>query len=423
MKTQIRSKLGQQQKISMQLQNAMKLMAMPALELHAHIQATLDENPLLEIDEAEISLTAGQNSKNTQQVESDWLAQVQSTINLQDHLRAQCDLLSLSPLAYEFAQTIIDSINETGYLQTSLQDLFPGSNAEQLHLIRSILHQIQQFDPPGVAARSLSECLLLQLPQIEDDEVIQIANQIIHHHMKALANNNSEAIADKLQQPLAKVEQAIKAIKSLHPKPGLQIDGKPTQSIVPDVSVKVQDGKIKIDLNAVVPSLKLRQDTLQERADGLLTAAKDFIYHLHLRNQSLAAVSESIVKHQQEFFHHGASALKPLTLEMVAKDTALHVSTLSRMTQQKYMHTPFGVCAMKYFFSSSVPQEDQSELAGTAIQEMIRMLIDQEDRQQPLSDNCIVDILNKKGIAIARRTVAKYRDKMNIPSSTFRKRL
>lgn len=424
MKTQIRAKLGQQQTISMQLQHAMKLMAMPALELQAHVQEMLDENPVLELENTEEVFTAGMRDTATYSDNSDWLAQVQTTISLQDHLHEQCEMLSLEPQAFEIAQTLIDSINETGYLQAELSELFPDFEAPQQHLVRSVLHQIQQFDPPGVAARSLTECLLLQLPHIQaEDEIIQVINQIIHHHMKPLAQNNTELLSEKLNKPVAIIKEAIKTIKQCHPKPGLQIDSNPIENIVPDVIVKVEDGEITILLNAQLSNLKVNPNLTQHADPEHIKDAKDFIYHIHMRNQTLFDVTTSIVKHQKDFFHHGAAALKPLKLEVVAIDTGLHISTISRMTQQKFFHTPHGVCSMKYFFNTAVAQSESSDVANTVVQDLIRTLIDSENKVNPLSDSQLVGSLSEKGFAIARRTVAKYRDQMNIPSSALRKRL
>lgn len=436
MKANIQQKLSQTQRLSHQLQQAIQLMSLPSGELEQHILSALAENPFLEHTEslsenlidAQFTRT---RQKNTESYDDDWLQNIQAPETLHSYLQWQCDLGTFSDEEYAIACTLIDAINEEGYLPEDIEGLFKQTLDAQT--LRLTLHRVQQFDPPGIAARNLSECLRLQLTQLTpQDAISHLAIRLVENHLEALAEHKPEALAEQLQVPLYQLMQAFHLIQKLNPKPGLAYAPSPPRIDTPDL-IAYQQGSIwratlceqalpGIDLNhEMIAQFKASKHSSAELNEQM-HAAMDLVKGLKLRNQSLSWVGQAIVRHQQAFFTEGPNALKPLNLRTLAEQTGLHQSTLSRLTSHKTIHTPRGLFALKYFLSGGITTEEGETLSSTAIQTAIAQLVEKEDPANPLSDKALVACLAEQHIPIARRTVAKYREALNIPPYTQRKR-
>ena len=304
----------------------------------------------------------------------------------------------------------------------------------------AVLHRIQQFDPVGVGYRDLTECLLTQLSQLNDNEQMQSvenAKSIIKEHMKLLANHDYSQLMRKTKLSEKEIRDAEGVIKTLDPRPGSNIAPPSTTYVIPDVVVskETKSGQWKVELNPdTTPKIQINDNyaALVKRADSSdennylrnnLQEARWFIKSLLSRNETLMKVASRIVEHQKDFLEKGEEAMKPLVLHDIAEAVSMHESTISRVTTQKYMHTPRGIFELKYFFSSHVSTSDGGECSSTAIRAIIRRIISEENSRKPLSDNKITQILEEKGINVARRTIAKYRESLSIPPSNERKRL
>ncbi len=369
----------------------------------------------------------------------------ESDASLRDHLHGQLRLLPLSDLDVAIGTAIIDAVDDNGYLSDSLEGIFEGLLADnvtedvdalELDQVEAVLHMIQQFDPPGVAARGPGECMLLQLQHLAPDTPgVATARSIVAEHLDTLAAHDLARLRRLLKISDEELHLAIAAIQSLNPRPGAQIASKRIQYIVPDVFVRKHKGVWRVELNPdIAPRLSINTlySSMVRRADNSednsflrnhLQEARWFIKSLQSRNETLLKVATTIVKRQRGFLEYGEEAMKPMVLRDVAEQLEMHESTISRVTTQKYMHTPRGIFEFKFFFSSHVGTADGGECSATAIRAMVRKLIAEENRSKPLSDNKIASILVDKGINVARRTVAKYREAMAIPPSNERKRL
>ncbi|MDD3517395.1 MAG: RNA polymerase factor sigma-54 [Chromatiales bacterium] len=359
--------------------------------------------------------------------------------SLRDHLLWQLHLTPLSETDKEIATAIVDSISEDGYLEDDLESIRLGL-AEELEVepdeMEAVLHRIQHLDPPGVGARNLAECLLLQLRQLPPDtEWLEQAVILVREHLDSLAGRDYKKLVKRLnigEEDLAKV---IALIQSLNPRPGSLVSSGAAEYIVPDVFVRKRHGHWQVELNPeIAPRLRInpmyaglvrRADTSQDNTylRNHLQEARWFIKSLQSRNETLLRVATAIVEHQRGFLEYGDEAMKPLVLRDIAEQLEMHESTISRVTTQKYMHTPRGIYEFKFFFSSHVGTADGGECSATAIRAMIRKLVAEEPPGKPMSDSRIADILVERGIHVARRTVAKYREAMSIPPSNERKRL
>ena len=304
----------------------------------------------------------------------------------------------------------------------------------------AVLHRIQQFDPIGVGYRDLTECLLIQLSQLNDNELMQSvenAKIIVKDHMKLLANQDYPQLMRKTKLSEKEIRDAEGIIKTLDPRPGSNIAPLSTTYVIPDVVVskEAKSGQWKVELNPdTMPKIQINDNyaALVKRADSSdennylrnnLQEARWFIKSLLSRNETLMKVASRIVEHQKDFLEKGEEAMKPLVLHDIAEAVNMHESTISRVTTQKYIHTPRGIFELKYFFSSHVSTSDGGECSSTAIRAIIRRIISEENSRKPLSDNKITQILEEKGINVARRTIAKYRESLSIPPSNERKRL
>ncbi len=478
MKQSLHLRQGLHLSMTPQLQQAIKLLQMSTLDLQLEIQRALESNMMLEqteddesppadeplvarIDKLETATSEGSQTEIPDELPVDWSwddiyetalesglcnneplefeTQRGSSPSLAKHLLWQLELTPFSQRDHAIAMTLIDAINEDGYLATPTEEIFQSlqSQLDELCLdeVTAVLHRIQHFDPPGVAAADLSDCLRLQLEQLPASVPFRSeALKLVTHHLKLLATQESSKLMRLLGLNETQLNAAVSLIRSLEPKPGAKIQQKEPEYVIPDVYVLKRNGQWHVELNPdIVPKLRVnpfysalikRSDTSKDNArmKDHLQEAKWFIKSLHSRNDTLLRVARSIVDKQTGFLEHGSIAMRPMVLRDIAEELELHESTISRVTNQKYMHTPNGVIELKSFFSSHVATEGGGECSSTAIRAIIKELIHNEDRTKPLSDNKIADFLNDKGIHVARRTIAKYREAMLIATSSQRKR-
>ena len=363
--------------------------------------------------------------------------------NLQDHLLWQLNLTRLSDRDRLIGQAIIDAIDEAGFLSVALTDVYAGLDANlgiEADEVEAILHLIQQFDPVGVASRDLRECLVLQLRQLPADMAYRAeAMGIVDRHLDLLAARQFAQLGRRMHLDEATLSKAVNLIRSLTPRPGSKFNASKTEYITPDVIVSRERGRWVVELNPeIAPRLRITPEyaAMIPRGRGKTTdvqtghylkeklqEARWFINGLRHRSITLLKVAGKIVELQRGFFEHGPEWLKPLVLRDVAEAIGVHESTISRVTTRKYMHTPRGVYELKYFFAAQLNTTSGESVANKVIQSRIKKLCTAEDPRRPLSDAQIVVLLTGEGYQVARRTVAKYRDALGIPSSNERRRL
>lgn len=364
--------------------------------------------------------------------------QGETSIGLYEHLEWQKNLTPFSDTDLAIATAIIEAIDEKGYLTQSTDDILEAMGDEEVELdeVEAVLKRIQHFDPVGVAARDLSECLLIQLQQFsESTPHIENARILIKDHLDLIAGRDFRQLMRKTKLKEAELRDAIALIQTLNPRPGLQITPGDEEYVIPDVSVMKKSGRWVVELNPDnMPKINVNQHyasmarSTKSQADsqfirGHLQEAKWFIKSLESRNDTLLKVATCIVELQQGFFEFGEEAMKPMVLNDIAEAVEMHESTISRVTTQKYMHTPRGIFELKYFFSSHVGTDDGGECSSTAIRAFIKKLVAAENQKKPLSDSKMAQLLAEQGINVARRTIAKYREAMLIPPSNQRKSL
>ncbi len=359
--------------------------------------------------------------------------------NLQDHLLWQLNLTPMSDADREVATMLIDGVDDDGYLHTTVEDVIeamdPSLEIEEEEVM-AVLHRLQQFDPAGVFCRDLRECLLLQLHQLpQDTPWLTEAQLIIRDHIDLLGSRDYQSLMRRTKLKEDDLKSVMRLIKELNPKPGAGIAPEESEYVIPDVIVRQIRDEWRVELNPeIAPKLRVNADyaSLIRRSDSSadntflkdhLQEARWFIKSLQSRNDTLLKVATKIVEFQIDFFEEGDEGMKPLVLHDIAEAVGMHESTISRVTTQKYMHTPRGIFELKYFFSSHVSTDSGGECSSTAIRAMIKKLIADENTRKPLSDNKIATMLGEKGIKVARRTVAKYREAMLIPPSNERKQL
>jgi len=359
--------------------------------------------------------------------------------SLRDHLMWQMDMAPFSDTDRAIASAIIDSIDDDGYLTTPLEEIQQGMAADkdvELDEVEAVLHRIQNFDPPGVAARDLRECLIIQLQQLaEDTPRLAEAKRLVAEHLPLLANREYTQLTRRLKLDEFALQAVIDLIQSLNPRPGNSVASSQAEYVIPDVIVRKHNGVWRVELNEeAVPRLRINKQYagLIRRADsssdntylkGQLQEARWFLKSLQSRHETLLKVASCIVERQRGFLEHGEEAMKALVLHDVAEVVGMHESTISRVTTKKYMWTPRGIFELKYFFSSHVSTAAGGECSSTAIRALIKKLVAAENQRKPLSDSKIASLLCDQGINVARRTVAKYREAMAIPPSNERKRL
>ncbi len=501
MKQTLSLKLGQQVTMTPQLQQAIRLLQLSSLDLQQEIQDTLEENPMLEIEEEEPAGDAAQLEADAEPaalnelvntgvdedplpsvdedidqpipeqlpVDTEWDDIYQPVANgsqaadagdwdyerpvtagetLQDHLHWQLNLTPMAASDRTIATAIIDAINPDGMLTLSTAEILASLVGEQddgdavaaaeigEEDVAAVLKRIQQFDPIGVGARDLAECLRIQLQQLPEDTGWRSeAIGLVSDHLDLLASKDFTTLKRKTKLSEDQLTEVVRLIQSLNPRPGSTITTDDTEYVVPDVMVSKVNGRWQVQLNReATPSLRINSTyaALVKRADNStdnvylkdnLTEAKWFLKSLQSRNETLLKVASRIVEHQRGFLEYGEEAMKPLVLHDIADAVDMHESTISRVTSRKYMHTPRGIFELKYFFSSHVSTDTGGEVSSTAIRALIKKLTADENPRKPLSDSKIATILKQQNIQVARRTVAKYRESLAIPPSNERKRL
>lgn len=368
------------------------------------------------------------------------------TESLQDHLMWQLNLTHFSDKDHSIALTIIDDIKPCGMLSSSVNDIFTSLQGHLEDIdedeVFAVLHRLQQFDPPGVASQNLGECLLIQLKQLEQQSTshepiagIKTAKAIATDYLELLASRDYKTLMRKLRIKEDELKHAIALIQGTNPRPGEDIGSNDTEYVIPDVFVAKKDDRWSVTLNPdIAPKIQINNQYagLVKRADSStdntylkdnLQEARWFIKSLQSRNETLLKVATAIIEKQRGFLDFGEEAMKPLVLHDIAEMVEMHESTISRVTTNKYMHTPKGIFELKYFFSSHVSTDSGGECSSTAIRAIIKKLIAAENVAKPLSDSKITTLLAEQGVKVARRTIAKYRESMSIPPSNERKQL
>ena len=458
LKPSLQLKLGQSLTMTPQLQQAIRLLQLPVLDLHAEIQEALEENIMLEVEDLpDLPKASAETTAEieTLKAEDQWQATAaertqdsgwngegrpmsefadESGQTLRDHLLWQLEMEQFSPREVVIGETLIDSINDDGYLTASIDEISssldekpPVNDTE----IERTLTKIQRLDPVGVGARSIGECLVLQLSQLEwETPGLQLAITIATDHLDLVANRDFAEMRRVLRCTEDELHEAVALVRSCNPKPGLAVSPAATEYVIPDVFVRKIDNHWQVEISPTgVPRLSVNQQYARllhgssEHAvlKSQLQEARWLIRSLEIRNETLLKVATSIVTRQTEFLDHGEESMKPMVLKDIAEEIGMHESTISRVTTSKYMHTPRGVFEFKYFFSSHLSTVSGEDQSSTSVRAKIRKLIAGENTEKPLSDSKITNLLKAEGISVARRTVAKYREGMNIPSSSERR--
>lgn len=459
MKPSLQLSIGQHLTLTPQLQQAIRLLQLSTIDLQQEIQQIVESNPMLEAtpieerDEPRISNSSEMDefadfqwsqlynlSKRNNFEDSDYNFDnlYCTTTNLQDHMRWQLDLSPMSDIDRVIATAIIDAINDDGFLTIPVGDLHASLNSDDFPLdieeIEVVRHRLQHLDPLGCASTNLTETLLIQLEQLQlDTKRLSLLKKIITEDIDLLGHHNYKQLMKNHQINERTVNEVLQIIQSFNPKPGSLIHQDITEYIIPDVTVKKIDGQWKVYLNqSVLPHLSINSQyvALIQRANNSvdnqflknnLQEARWFLKSIQSRQETLLKVATCIVEYQQGFLEFGEEAMKPLVLNDIASALDMHESTISRVTTQKFIHTPRGVFELKYFFSSHVNTDTGGECSSTAIRAVIKKLISAENRKKPLSDSKIAELIAEQGIKVARRTVAKYREALGIAPSNERK--
>ena len=474
MRPSLQLKLSQHLAMTPQLQQSIRLLQLSTLELEQELEKYLQENPLLEREEEEYappqqlpgngeSEPAAQDKQETEPTEASsagddesWLGEennennyasssgsfddedsdfqdVQaSTTSLREHLTWQLGLMSIPERDRTLVQCLIEALDDDGYLTQSLEELaeaLPPELEIDKEELQIALRHLQYFDPTGVGARNAQECLALQLDALPADEIQVLALKIVRNHLELLAARDFI----KLKKHTGCDDDALRAaqslIRSLNPRPGAQYAVLDARYITPDVVVRKARGHWTVNVNSdAYPRLRINrlyaQILSKQRGSGLagqLQEARWLIKNIQQRFDTILRVAQAIVDRQRQFFDHGEVAMRPLILREIADILGLHESTVSRVTTQKYMATPRGIFELKYFFGSHVATEAGGACSATAIRALIKQLVGAEESKKPLSDSQISEVLGQQGIVVARRTIAKYRETLNIPPVNLRK--
>ncbi|WP_445116412.1 RNA polymerase factor sigma-54 [Acinetobacter sp. WZC-1] len=480
MKLSVGLKVANSLSLTPQLQQAIRLLQLSSLELEQEIQVQLDSNPLLEKVEDENapeSLDSIQQDQQEQElseslnadhlpdelpVDTDWddVYTHQSTAmerpgfeerednrqgqtSLKEHMLQQVNLLHFSPVDKLIAYCIVDALDDKGYLEAEIEEIIESVQ----HLLNQmdyeidvekdevlvVLKHIQRLEPVGVGARSLAECLYIQVDSLPVTTVFRREAMLLLHDYELLISNDLNRLIKQTGLNADQLKSAVELLRTLKPYPGLEFEDKESDYQVPDVVVFKKNDTWHVQLNPdVVPKLRINSfySGMIRRADrsednqylrNQMLEARNFIKSVDERHKTLLKVASCIVRHQREFLEIGAEGMKPLVLREVAEEVELHESTVSRVTTSKFLLTPRGLFELKYFFSSHVGTTTGGEASSTAIRAKIKKLIADENPRKPLSDNIIASMLKEGGIDVARRTVAKYRESLHIPSSSDRK--
>jgi len=470
----LRTTQKQQHTVTPRLQHAVRLLQLSSLDFAQEVQDAMGRNPFLEVEDSppdagrvelgsvngdaeprgiDLEATAPiadapyereswqQSSSSVRQQSSDndigALDMIAADIGLRQHLHGQINVLPLEQRDHALACAIIESLDDDGYLRVELAELAETSGmspaVEEIEM-QIALRRVQSLDPPGVGARSVAECLLLQLPSIEDPEEREVARAIVTDHLDRLAQHDVNGLARLLKRTPVQIEAACERIRHLSPRPGWNVEPTATQFITPDVIVRKVRGRWTATLNrAVVPRVKLNQtyaSMFQEHRDSQhgelaqhLQEARWTVKNVQQRFSTILMVAEAILRRQQHFLEFGPMAMKPLGLREIATELGLHESTVSRVTNNKYMATPVGVFELKYFFSREMATASGAACSATAIRGVIKGMIDAESPADPLSDAQIARLLVRQGLKVARRTVTKYRQLLKVASVERRRRV
>ena len=476
-------KLSQQLVMTPQLQQAIKLLQLSRLELTDLITQEMEENPLLEevvseeypedttVPESDTVEIANREEvktiERTEEItgegdgkeEFDWNSYLEDygptgvrydrkdddapswdnmlmvKPSLTDHLMWQLKLSRITDAEMKIGEQIIGNLDNNGYLVASIEEIAKQEGVEE-SFVEGVLKKIQEFDPPGIAARDIKECLLIQARIL--GVLTPLGESIINEHLKDLETKNYSNISRKLKVPMSEVLQAVCIISSMDPKPGSVYTEERIDTITPDVYVSKAGEEYKIILNDDgLPKLRISNfykeimggsntypdaENSRKYIRERMQSATWLIKSIQQRQRTIYKVTESILKLQRDFFNHGINYLKPLVLRDIADDVEMHESTISRVVTNKYMHTPRGIFELKYFFSSRIQKTSGDAVASKSVKEEIKKIVSAENPKKPYSDSDIVDLLKKSGISIARRTVAKYREMMRVLPSSKRKK-
>lgn len=474
MKPSLQLRISQQLTMTPQLQQAIRLLQLPALELQAQVQEALENNVMLESDEGLEGMSSldemaeaerGEERRDAEaeggedepvvEINEDWSEPTAAESDtagpsgsgdrmldipdetgqtLQDHLNWQLAIAGLPERAEMIGRTLVDSISDDGYLTEPIEDiaeaLLPEIHATPAE-IEAVLRVVQQLDPAGVGARSVSECIELQLMMLDPGTPGRdCALALARDHLDLVAGQQYSLLQRQVHCSVEELDIALALVRSCHPRPGAIIQNSRTEYIVPDVFVQRTPQGWSVELNgAALPRVRLN-----ETYAGMITRAADhavlrtqlqearwLLRSLEIRNDTMLRVARSIVERQSAFLEQGEEAMEPMILRDVAEAVEMHESTISRVTTGKYMHTPRGVYEFRFFFSSQVPGDDGAGVSSTAIRAKMKKLVAQEDPSEPLSDARIAELLSEDGVKVARRTVAKYRESLGIPSSNDRR--
>lgn len=455
--------LSQQQVLAPQLQQSLQILQVPMLELRNLIQQEIESNPTLEIEQTEPTIEDKQRENDEFQEEFDRLAKLDEEWRdymaqsasysgrsaddeerrqfffdslvkeetLQQHLLEQVDSNGIEGSDRKIAELIIGNIDERGFLQSSPDEIANNTGMDAGDLTR-VLEIVQTFHPVGVAARDLRECLLIQLKRLGKEQSLEY--RIVDRFMEDLGKRRFPEIARRLGTTTEQVQRAANFIGTLDPRPGQIFTSDPNNYVLPDVTVEKIGGQWVISLNGdQIPHLRISntyKDLMSSERNGAdvreyirdkIRSGKFLIKSIHQRQQTISNIAHQIVDRQKEFLEHGPSALKPLTMVQIADVVGVHETTVSRAISGKYMSTPHGVFDMKYFFTPGYQTADGESMSNTSVKGAIAELVKEEDPHNPLSDKEIVELLSRRGIPIARRTVAKYRNELNILPSNMRK--
>ena len=460
----LRAEHQQSQTLSPRLQHAVRLLQMSSLDFAAQVRDTLGRNPFLEpeegdgeepeatslpdaplespmgvLDNTEAGAAEGNDRdlwqadggpglRRADEGELSALEMMAVETSLNTHLHNQLCLMRLPERTLVLARSLVETLDDDGYLRTPLAELLDLVELEPMPTMTEVdeaLRQVQSLEPAGVGARSVAECLLLQLPSIACPGLRGLAQTIITSHLQALANRDMSALSRLLGEPVGRVEEACNHIRRMDPHPGWRVSRSQILYVVPDVIVKKKRGQWTVELNpAVVPKVRLNQvyahlfqrhRTAQDAELGVqLQEARWTLRNVEQRFATILDVAESIVKRQRNFLEYGPMAMKPLGLREIADEVGIHESTVSRVTNNKFMATPMGVFELKHFFSRAMISANGSACSGTAIRALIQDIIEAENPEHPLSDAEITRQLAQQGLVVARRTVTKYRQMLRI---------
>jgi RNA polymerase sigma-54 factor len=458
LKPSLQLKLGQSLTMTPQLQQAIRLLQLPILDLNAQIQEALEENIMLEMEDLpDVPRTSADSTAEVETIKADELWQSRAAERTQDsgwngegrpitefadesgeslheHLYWQLEMENFTVREALIGEALVDSINDDGYLTDNVEEIIDSldeqppitsDEAEQM------LVKLQRLDPVGVGARSLSECIIRQIEQLDPETPgFKLSLEIAAGHLDLVAVRDYGELRRGLRTSEENLHEAIALVRACNPKPGLAVSPAATQYVIPDVFVRKIDNHWQVEISPTgVPRLSVNQQYAKLlRGSGEHTVLKTqlqearwLIRSLEIRNETLLKVATSIVTRQTSFLEHGDEAMKPMVLRDVAEEIGMHESTISRVTTNKYMHTPRGVFEFKYFFSSHLSSDSGEDQSSTSVRAKIRKLIAAENPAKPLSDSKITNLLKDDGISVARRTVAKYREAMNISSSSDRR--